>query len=96
MEELIEGYAEYNPNAEIILDISDSTEGLNTAMRGECDLAMSSRSLEEYEEELLESCVIAADGIAVIVNAQNPLTDISLNRLKTIYDGDVTAWNDLQ
>ena len=96
MTQLIAGYAEYNPNAQITLEITDSTDGLNAAMQGECDLAMSSRSLESYEEELLESYVIAADGIAVIVNAENPLTDISMNRLKTIYDGDVTAWGDLQ
>lgn len=96
MEDLIEGYAAYNPNAVIELEISDSTEGLNAAMRGECDLAMSSRSLADYEEELLESYVIAADGIAVIVNSENPLTDISTERLKTIYDGDVTAWSELK
>ena len=96
MTQLIEGYAEYNPNAVIELEITDSTDGLNAAMQGECDLAMSSRSLESYETELLESYVIAADGIAVIVNAENPLTDISLSRLKTIYDGDVSTWGDLQ
>lgn len=95
MELLIEGYYEYNPNAEIILEISDSTEGLNSAMRGECDLAMSSRSLESYEEELLEYYVIASDAIAVIVNSENPLTDISLSSLKSIYDGDVSVWSDL-
>lgn len=96
MTQLIEGYAQYNPNAVIELVVSDSTDGLNAAMQGECDLAMSSRSLASYEEELLESYVIAADGIAVIVNAENPLTDISMKRLKTIYDGDVTAWSALE
>lgn len=96
MTQLIEDYAQYNPNAEIILEISDSTEGLNTAMRGECDLAMSSRSLEEYEEELLEYYVIAADGIAVITNSANPLTDISISRLQAIYNGEVTAWGELE
>ena len=94
--ELIADYQTYNPNAQFEVSISDSTEGLNEAMRGECDFAMSSRSLKSYEEELLEYKAIAADGIAVIVNAQNPLTDISTKRLKTIYDGDVTAWSDLQ
>lgn len=96
MEQLIEGYYEYNPNAEIVLEISDSTEGLNKAMRGECDLAMSSRSLADYEEELLEYYVIASDAIAVIVNSANPLEDISIKRLKSIYDGDVTLWSDLK
>ena len=96
MEDLIAGYAAYNPNAEIILEVSDSTEGLNAAMRGECDLAMSSRSLKDYEEELLNYKVIAADGVAIIVNEENPLEDISLSRLKTIYDGGAAAWTDLQ
>ena len=94
--ELIADYQTYNPNAEFEVSISDSTEGLNEAMRGECDFAMSSRSLKSYEEELLEYKAIAADGIAVVVNSENPLTDISTKRLKSIYDGDVTAWSDLQ
>lgn len=96
MEALIADYSTYNPNAEIILKISDSTEGLNAAMRGECDLAMSSRSLASYEEEILDYYVIAADGIALIVNAENPLTDLSISRLKTIYDGSVNDWGDLE
>ena len=96
MEQLIEGYAQYNPNAEIILEITDSTQGLNAAMQGECDLAISSRSLASYEEELLDYYVIAADGIAIIVNSENPLEDISIKRLKSIYDGDVSEWEDLE
>ena len=94
--ELIADYQTYNPNAQFEVSISDSTEGLNEAMRGECDFAMSSRSLKSYEEELLEYKAIAADGIAIVVNPANPLTDISTKRLKSIYDGDVTAWADLQ
>ena len=96
MEQLIEGYAQYNPNGEIILEITDSTQGLNAAMQGECDLAMSSRSLASYEEELLDYYVIAADGIAIIVNSENPLEDISIKRLKCIYDGDVSEWEELE
>ena len=96
MEQLIEGYAQYNPNAEIILEITDSTQGLNAAMQGECDLAISSRSLASYEEELLDYYVIAADGIAIIVNSENPLEDISIKRLKSIYDGDVSEWEELE
>ena len=96
MEQLIEDYAQYNPNAEIILEITDSTQGLNAAMQGECDLAMSSRSLASYEEELLDYYVIAADGIAIIVNSENPLEDLSIKRLKSIYDGDVSEWSNLE
>lgn len=96
IEELAEDYYTYNPNAVIEITVSDSTEGLNEAMRGECDLAMSSRSLESYEEELLEYEVIAVDGIAVVVNAESPLTDISMDLLQTIYDGDETQWSELE
>lgn len=96
MEGLIEGYAQYNPYATIELEITDSTQGINAVLEGECDLAMSSRALESYEEELLEYKAIAADGIAVIVNEANPLTDISIDRLQKIYDGEVLVWSDLE
>lgn len=95
MEALVEDYLTYNPNAQITIEVTDSTEGLNAAMRGDCDLAMSSRSLKDYEEELLEYKVIAADGVAIVVNAENPLTEITTELLQTIYDGDVTEWADL-
>lgn len=96
MEALVEDYYNYNPNAEITVEVTDSSEGINAALEGECDLAMSSRSLESYEEELLETKVIAADGIAVIVNESSPLTELSLDQIETIYDGDITVWSDLE
>ena len=96
MAALVEDYGTYNPHAVIALEVTDSTAGLNAAMRGQRDLAMSSRSLKDYEAELLTTVPIAADGIAVIVNAKNPLRDISLEQLRTIYDGKVSTWGDLR
>ena len=95
MAALVEDYGTYNPHAVIVLEVTDSTAGLNAAMRGQRDLAMSSRSLKDYEAELLTAAPIAADGIAVIVNAKNPLRAISLEQLRTIYDGKVTRWGSL-
>lgn len=95
VEQLAEEYEKLNPNADITVESTDSTSGLTAAITGECDLAMSSRSLKQYEAELLETQTIATDGIAVIVNAQNPLEDISTDMLKNIYDGRYQNWSDM-
>ena len=65
-------------------------------MSGNCDIAMSSRELKDYEKELLNYNMIAKDEIAVIVNQKNPLSDITLYMLKSIYTGGVKNWEDLQ
>ncbi|MGN0423287.1 MAG: substrate-binding domain-containing protein [Lachnospiraceae bacterium] len=95
MEELAEAYMLINPNAKIEIEQSDSTEGLNQAMSGKCDFGMASRDLKDYEAELLDYEIIANDNIAVIVNEQNPLEDISLDTLKKIYTGDINEWKEL-
>lgn len=96
MTALIDDYGTYNPHALIAIEVSDSTAGLNAAIRGQRNLAMSSRFLKDYEAELLTAVPIAADGIAVIVNAKNPLRAISVKQLGTIYDGKVSKWSDLR
>ncbi|MCD8089791.1 MAG: substrate-binding domain-containing protein [Clostridiales bacterium] len=92
---LAESYKEYNPNAEITVEVTDSTQGLTAAMRGECDLALSSRALKDYEEELLTKKAIARDAIAVTVNAENPVTSLTTAQLKKIYSGEAESWQDL-
>ncbi|MCD8132203.1 MAG: substrate-binding domain-containing protein [Lachnospiraceae bacterium] len=92
LEELAAAYMEINPHAVINVTASDSTSGLNDAMQGACDFAMSSRELKDYEKELLDYEVIAQDGIAVIVNGLNPLADITLEELNAIFTGDITDW----
>lgn len=96
MEQLAEDYKSYNPNAAICIETSDSSSGLTSAIRRECDFAMSSRTLKDYEEELLEARTIALDGIAVAVNASNPLESLTSKQLKEIYDGTVLQWDDLR
>lgn len=93
---LAEEYMKINPAAKIVVTESDSTQGLNDALQGRCDLGMSSRSLQSYESELLTSYVFGRDAIAVIVNSENPLSDISVDMLKKIYDKKYTAWSDLR
>lgn len=95
MEALAEGYMVCNPNAVITVEASDSTDGLTKAMEGAFDIGMSSRDLKDYEKELLDYEAIAEDEIAVIVNADNPLEDISLETLKRIFTGEIQSWKEL-
>ncbi|MGN1146990.1 MAG: substrate-binding domain-containing protein [Lachnospiraceae bacterium] len=95
MEELAAAYMKLNPNAEIVVEQSDSSDGLTRAMSGTCDFGMSSRELKDYEKELLEYEMIAKDDIAVIVNGENPLEDITTAELKDIFTGATIRWDDL-
>ena len=93
MEKLIEAYKEVNPNASIELQTTDSTTGMTSAIEGSYDIGMASRELKDEEAAELEGTVIATDGIAVIVNKDNPTDDLSVDQVKSIYVGDVTTWD---
>ena len=95
MEKLAEAYMAANANVEIEIQTSDSTTGMTSAMEGSCEIGMASRELKEAEAAVLESTAIAMDGIAVIVNNDNPVEDLSLEQICAIYTGETTAWNEL-
>ena len=96
MEKLKEAYADVNPNAEIEIQQSDSTTGMTSAIDGICDIGMASRELKDEELEAgLTSTTIANDGIAIIVNNDNPVDDLSVDQVKSIYVGETTTWGDL-
>lgn len=92
LQALADDYHTYNDKVDITIHVTDSSDGITKAMQKKCDLAMSSRSLKDYEAELLESTVIATDGIAVIVNEKNPLSGLSKAQLKRIYNKETTEW----
>lgn len=97
MEKLKEGYEAINTGAEIEIQQSDSTTGMESAISGVCDIGMASRALKDSEtSEGLVGQEIALDGIAVIVNKGNALEDITSDQVKQIYIGEVTNWEDLQ
>ncbi len=96
MEELAEEYMSINTNAVIEVTVSDSTAGINDALQGSCDIGMVSRELKDYEKELLDYEVIAYDGIAVIVNSQNPLENINTDELKLLFTGETENWKDIK
>lgn len=95
MEKLADAYMKINSNADIVVQASDSSDGLTKAMSGELDFAMSSRELKDYEMELLDYEAIAKDNIVVIVNPENPLEDITIESLKRIFTGEIEKWEDL-
>ena len=97
MEKLKEAYAEVNSNAEIEIQQSDSTTGMTSAIDGICDIGMASRDLKDEELEAgLTATTIANDGIAIIVNNDNPTDDLTTDQVKSIYVGEVTTWGDLE
>ena len=94
MEKLKEAYLAVNTKADIEIQESDSTTGMTAAMDGTCDIGMASRDLKDSEiEGGLQNTVIALDGIAVIVNKENPVSDLTKDEVMNIYTGELTSWD---
>lgn len=78
----------YNPTG--------SSSGITAVEEGRCDIGLSSRSLKDEEKAAgLSETVLAYDGIAIIVNPENPVTELSLSQIADIYTGKITNWSDV-
>lgn len=95
MEKLKEAYEEINPNVSITIQESDSTTGMNNVMEGVCDIGMASRELSEEELATLTPVQIALDGIAVIVNPENSIDELSTEQVCSIFIGETTDWSEI-
>lgn len=96
MEKLKEAYEEVNKDVTIEIQTSDSTTGINSANEGICDIGMASRELKDEEKEFgLEAQVIARDGIAVVVNNENDIDELTSEQVKSVFTGETTEWEDL-
>ena len=96
MEKLAEAYKALNSEVTVEVQQSDSTTGVTSALEGVCDIGMASRDLKEEETAKgAQGQVIAMDGIAVVVNNDNPVDDLTSEQVKDIYVGDTTDWSDL-
>ncbi len=96
MEKLKEAYLIVNPSAEIEIQQSDSSTGMNYTIDGICDIGMASRELKDSELEAgLTPTVMAMDGIAVIVNKDNPLTGLTTQQVMGVYIGENLNWSEL-
>jgi phosphate transport system substrate-binding protein len=93
MESLAEAYRKVNPKADIEIQQSDSSTGMNAAIDGICDIGMASREIKDSETQKgLSGQVIAVDGIAVIVNKKNPVSDLTKEQVRKIFAGEITDW----
>lgn len=97
MEKLKEAYVKLNPNVTIDVQQSDSTSGMTGTKDGVYDIGMASRELKDSEKEAgLVPTVIAMDGIAVIVNKDNAVENITSEQILKIYTGEITLWSEVK
>ena len=97
MEKLKEAYEKAN-GGKITVEVqqSDSTTGITSAAEGICDIGMASRELKDEETtENLTATEIARDGIAVVVNNDNDIDELTSDQVKAIFTGGTTDWEDL-
>lgn len=96
MEKLKEAYLKINTEANIEIQQSDSTTGMNSAIEGICDIGMASRELKESEiSKGIKGTKIAIDGIAVIVNNLNTIESLAVSQIKDIFTGTIKNWNEV-
>ncbi|MGX7347993.1 substrate-binding domain-containing protein [Aerococcus vaginalis] len=95
MESLAEEYKKLNSGVEIEITQNGSSAGVEAAGNGSSDLGMASRELKAEETDV-ESTVIAKDGIAVIVNKENTVDNLTLDDLKAIFTGESVDWTEFQ
>lgn len=96
MEKLVESYRELNPDVEILVQQTDSTTGCSNTLDGVYEIGMVSRELKDEEASAgLKATVIANDGIAVIVNNENVVDELSVEQVKGIYTGEITDWDSI-
>lgn len=91
-----ESYMEANSGATFTYNPTGSGSGIQAVSEGRCDIGLSSRALKDDEKASgLKETIVALDGIAIIVNPQNPVKDLSLEQIAKIYTGEITNWKDV-
>lgn len=92
---LSEAYMEQNENVKVTYNPTGSGTGIQAVAEGRCDIGLSSRDLKDEEKENLTETVVAIDGIAMIVNTENPVTDLTLEQISDMYRGEITNWSEV-
>ena len=83
-----------HPDVSVTYNPTGSGAGIEAVTNGSCDIGLASRALKDEEKAGgLTETIVALDGIAVIVNAENSVTDLSLDEIAAIYTGEVTDWS---
>ncbi|MDR3072085.1 MAG: extracellular solute-binding protein [Clostridiales Family XIII bacterium] len=95
MEKLKEAYLAVNKNAKVEIQQSDSSAGITGTIDGTCDIGMVSRDLKPEELKEVDPTQIAIDGIAIVINKNNPTNSLSKDQIKGIYTGENLTWSEL-
>lgn len=92
---LKEAYMEENKDVTVTYNPTGSGSGIQAVQEGRCDIGLSSRDLKEEEQEDLVGTVVAIDGIAMIVNPENKVEDLTIDQIGALYKGEITNWKDV-
>ena len=91
-----ESFMEANSGMTFTYNPTGSGSGIQAVSEGRCDIGLSSRALKDDEKASgLKETTLALDGIAIIVNPQNPVKDLTLEQIAKIYTGEITNWKDV-
>lgn len=92
---LSEAYMEENGDIKVTYNPTGSSSGIQAVSEGRCDIGLASRDLKEEEKADLNGTVVAIDGIGIIVNPDNPVKDLSMEQVGSIYSGRITNWKEV-
>ncbi len=91
-----ESFMQENENIKFTYNPTGSGSGISAVAEGRCDIGLSSRALKDEEKaQGLTETVLAYDGIAIIVNPNNPIADLTVEQIADIYTGKITDWSEL-
>ncbi len=94
MGSLIEAFKEVQPDVQVQYTGSGSGAGITSAQDGTADIGLASRDLKD-DETGVKQITVAKDGIAIIVNPENPVADLSIEQIAQIFTGEITSWSEL-
>lgn len=92
---LSEAYSEENPNVKVTYNPTGSGAGIQAVSEDRCDIGLSSRDLKEDEAKTLDAKVVAIDGIAMVVNPENTVSDLTIDQIAKLYKGEITNWSEV-
>lgn len=92
---LSEAYMEEHGDIKVTYNPTGSSSGIQAVSEGRCDIGLASRDLKDEEKSNLNGTVVAIDGIGIIVNPDNPVKDLSMEQVGSIYSGKITNWKEV-
>ncbi len=91
----MEAFMEENENITVTYNPTGSGSGIQAVIDGTCDIGLASRNLKDEELETCDQTVVAIDGIAVIVNTENTVSDLTIAEIAAIFTGEITNWSEV-